>query len=321
MCPIQPEISWRYGNLRRHRNRINYEILRMFLPLTGGNIAEFLLRNRGRSRHLAASYSAQNLRRACRGFLQGDWKPFISREISDWRISLTSWRPRLPELPLVLLTLVQQALRPKEIVVWLTLEDHKALAENIRQRFGAYGVRFQICDDLKSHKKWLPMIEEGQHAPFVICDDDIIYPREWFASLVAEDRFDAYVGAKCHRIALNSNKMIAPYSAWERQIRTDGRPSHKIFVTGCGGAVIHPNRIPRKFLDRAVIIRKCPKADDVWLKAAHLAAGIPCYKTRYSFPCLELPGTNESGLAMTNVDCGGNDEQIQNLNEYFSAIQ
>ena len=281
---------------------------------------ERLLRNRGRLRNAIAFHHVRILKRAFEAFMQDDWNPSVSREISEYRISLTSWRPRLPHLPLVLLTLLQQTLRPKEIVVWLTVEDHAALAENIRERFGEFGVCFQICDDLQSHKKWLPMIEEGHRDPFVICDDDIIYPKEWFAALVTENRSDAYVGAKCHRIVLDSNRAVGPYSAWKKQIRTDGQPSHYVFITGCGGGVIHPDRISNKFLDRTEMFKQCPRNDDIWLKAAHLAAGIPCYKTRYCFPCLEFPGTNESGLATVNVDSGGNDKQIRNLNQYFSII-
>jgi hypothetical protein len=138
--------------------------------------------------------------------------------------------------------------------------------------------------------------------------------------LIAEDRADAYVGAKCHRIAFGPNQTVAPYSAWKKQIRTDGQPSHLVFNTGCGGAVIHPERIAKRFLDRNELFKQCPKNDDIWLKVAHLAADIPCYKTRYCFSCLELPGSNESGLAISNVDNGGNDEQIRNLDQYFSTI-
>jgi hypothetical protein len=290
------------------------------LPFSGGIIPERLLRNRGRLRRTVAALHVQKLRKALDALLRDQWVPLISSEVSTCWLSLTSWRPRLADLPLILITLLQQTLRPKEIVVWLTAEDHKTIAENLRVRFGELGIRFQICDNLKCHKKWLPMIEEGHQTPFVICDDDIIYPKEWFAALVAEDRSDAYVGAKCHRISIGAKGLIAPYSAWKKQIRTDGQPSHKIFVTGCGGAVIHPQRIPRAFLERAQITRHCPHADDVWLKAAHLAAGIPCYKTRYSFPCLELPGTNASGLAKLNVDNGGNDEQIGRVAEWFALI-
>lgn len=252
--------------------------------------------------------------------MQDEWKPSAGREVSDYRISLTSWHPRLPELPLVLLTLLNQTLRPKEIVVWLTMEDEATLVGTVKERFEAFGVRFPVCNDFKQHKKWLPMIEEGHPEPFVICDDDIIYPKEWFAALVAEDRPDAYVGGKCHSITFGPGNTVNPYSAWNKQIRTDGQPSHHTFITGCGGGVIHPERISKYFLNRTEMFKLCPKSDDIWLKAAHLAQGIPCYKTYYSFPCLELPGADESGLAASNVDQGGNDRQIQNLDQYFSMI-
>jgi hypothetical protein len=87
-------------------------------------------------------------------------------------------------------------------------------------------------------------------------------------------------------------------------------PTQDLFVTACGGAIIHPDIISQKFRDRSAIFENCPKADDVWLKAAHAASGIPCYKTRYSFPCLEIPGSFESSLLQTNVDAGGNDRQL-----------
>ena len=235
----------------------------ILLPFSGGSIPERLLRNRGRLRYAVASHLVSKLKRAFEAFMRDEWNPSVSREVSEYRISLTSWRPRLPGLPLVLLTLVQQTLRPKEIVVWLTLEDHEALAGSIRERFREFGVRFQICDDLKPHKKWLPMLEEGHRNPFVICDDDIMYPRKWFAALATEDRPNAYVGTKCHRITLGSNGAVGPYSAWKKQIRTDGHPSHYVFITGCGGGVIHPDRIAKRFLDRTEIFRQCPRSDDI----------------------------------------------------------
>jgi len=289
----------------------------MFLPFSNGSLAEGLLRNRGRLRHALASYHAGRLRRTLALFLEDKWRPSSTRAVSDYRISLTSWRPRLPDLPLVLLTLLNQTLRPREIVVWLTATDHAAIAEPIRARFTAFGVRFEICADLKCHTKWLPILEEGHRAPFVICDDDIVYPRNWFGALVAEDRPDAYVGAKCHRITLDPKGLIRPYSEWEKQIGPGGPPSHRVFITGVGGAVIHPERIAAEFRDRKGLMESCPRADDIWLKLAHMAAGVPCAKTRYRFPCLELPDTDQTGLAVSNVDRGGNDRQmIAQLNHF-----
>jgi hypothetical protein len=181
----------------------------------------------------------------------------------------------------------------------------------VLQRFSAYGIGFETCDDLGPHKKWLPMIEGGASDPFVICDDDILYPRNWLKNLLADDREDAYVGTRCHRIQRDESGMPLSYEKWNRDVDWESFPSRDLFITGCGGAIIHPNRINSDFRDRGAILDKCPKADDIWLKAAHAVAGIPCYKTRYSFPCLEIPGTGATSLMQTNVDNGGNDSQLR----------
>lgn len=223
------------------------------------------------------------------------------------------------ELPLVLLTLIQQSLRPSAIHLWLTEEDATLLDPAVVERFGPYGLRIRVCDDLRCHKKWLPMIEAGHMDPFVICDDDIIYPRDWFGSLLKEHRDEFYAGTKCHRILRDPNGMPLPYGRWDKQIQGTGEAHHSTFVTGCGGAVIVPRRLQPRFFDRSEILAKCPRADDIWLKAAHQASGIPCYKTKYSFPCLELPGSGAVGLAQTNVGACGNDGQIANVADLLAV--
>jgi hypothetical protein len=67
------------------------------------------------------------------------------------------------------------------------------------------------------------------------------------------------------------------------------------------------------FRNRDRISKLCPNADDIWLNAAHYVAGIPKHKTRFSFPCLEVPCSLASGLQYSNVDQGGNDNQMKVL--------
>jgi hypothetical protein len=208
--------------------------------------------------------------------------------------------------------------RPSAIHVWLSKEDRDLLDELLTNRFSCYGVHFEICDNLGPHTKWLPMIERGYRRPFVICDDDIFYPRNWLESLIREDRSDAYVGARCHQIVYDANGFPAPYSQWKRDVDWNGHSSQNLFVTACAGAILYPDRISDKFRDRSLIMERCPRADDIWLKAAHAAAGIPCFKTRYSFPCLEIPGSFETSLLQTNVDDGGNDRQIASLRDLLA---
>jgi len=256
--------------------------------------------------------------RRLRDFLKGNWRPTTSAA-SDrgLAISLTSWKPRLETLPLTLIGLLDQKVAARGIYVWITDEDLGRLQPSVRVAFSEQGVNFHTCENFGPHKKWLPMLQMGYDRPFVICDDDVFYPRGWLRSLIEEDRPDAYVGTRVHRMAA-SGSALRSYESWDRDIGWDGKPSRWNFITGCGGAVIHPERIGADFRDWGNIQTSCPKADDIWLKAAHLAVGIPVYKTRYSFPCLEIPGTGESALLAVNVDSGGNDHQLQILRQIWN---
>lgn len=282
-------------------------------------VAWRLMRNRGRTRELASRVLARSHQQRLQVFLKGDWKMRGAGDgFSNVAVSLTSWKPRLETLPLVLMGLLEQNLRPKKIFVWLTTDDLKCLDESIKKQFETKGVEFRSCENLGPHKKWLPILREGWDKPFVICDDDIFYPAGWLQNLIAEDRSDAYVGTRAHRMTVDKNGLTR-YEAWNRDVACTGEPSDWHFLTGCGGAVIHPERIGLGYRDWGKIRATCPKADDIWLKAAHLDAGIPVYKTRFSFPCLEAPGTVGSALLGTNVDDGGNDKQLGILKELWAA--
>ena len=81
--------------------------------------------------------------------------------------------------------------------------------------------------------------------------------------------------------------------------------------------MIRPEAVPAEFRDRDLIKKLCPVADDIWLKSAYLHSGFKCRKTNYYFPCFDYPGTTESGLAVGNVDQGGNDRQLEETFKYF----
>ena len=284
--------------------------------LIGGSVAERLLRNRGRTRTFVAKKNFRILRQRLMSFLNGQWKPSAVSRITDYSISLTSWSARIDYLQLTLVLLIDQDVRPDGIYVWLTRADLEQIPIETRDSFEAHGVIFCDCLDYRSHKKWLPMILSGHQKPFVICDDDIFYPRDWFGRLTDEDRGDTYLGCKCHMIAHDNSGNILPYSMWQKQIYRSKVHQGNLFATGCGGVVIHPSRLPDTALDFEKISQLCLYSDDIWLNAAHLSVGIPVSKTRYNFPCLELPGTAASGLLL-NHNTIDNDNQIAATWDFF----
>ncbi len=289
------------------------------VELLNGPLAARLLRNRGKLRAFASAALASAASSRLEQLVSGQWRP--SPTCCDTAVSMTSWTPRVATLPQVLVGLLGQDIRPQFIFVWLTAEDLKLVSTPYREVFTEYGVCFRECPDFGPHKKWVPLISEGYSSRFVVCDDDVFYPREWFGRLIAEDRADAYVGTRCHRMRFDRDGSITKYELWNKEVNSTGFPSFDLFLTGVGGAIIYPERIAASYRDWSKISAGCPQADDIWLKAAHVDAGIPCYKTNYSFPCLEIPESQESGLLRTNVDQGGNDSQMNPLRGAFTRQQ
>jgi lipopolysaccharide biosynthesis glycosyltransferase len=289
------------------------------LPTKGDKLTQ-LLENRGRTRKFFSARIERRLQSRLSDLIKGKGRLHVSDLKSDVVVSLTSWPPRAKTLPLVLLTILEQTLRPAMIYVWLSHDDQDMISNEHREFFTKHGVEFKAVDDLIAHKKWLPLLELGQTDSFVIADDDTYYPKDWFDYLVSEAAQypDCIVAHRCHKIKVNHDNIPEAYVDWEKGVNGSSGNSHLVFPTGCGGVVIHPKAISEEFRRRDLIEKLCPLADDIWLKAAYLQSGFKCRKSHYSFPCLDYPGTRESGLAVKNVDQGANDQQLKDVFDYFN---
>ena len=289
------------------------------LPTKGGKLTK-LLENRGRTREFLSARIERRLQSRLSNLMKGKGRLRVSDLKSDVVVSLTSWLPRAKTLPLVLLTLLEQTLRPAMIYVWLSHDDQDMISNEHREFFTKHGVEFKVVDNLIAHKKWLPLLELGQTDPFVIADDDTYYPKDWFDYLVSEAAQypDCIVAHRCHMIKVNHDNIPEAYVDWEKDVNGGSGNSHLVFPTGCGGVVIRPEAISKEFRRRDLIEKLCPLADDIWLKAAYLQSGFKCRKSHYSFPCLDYPGTRGSGLAVKNVDQGANDLQLKDVFDYFN---
>ena len=289
-----------------------YELLHCY---TDGYTVTKLLHNRGRLRKFFSVVLTKIMRKKLESLRKGAINLPVSGSSKMPPISLTSWSPRFSSLPLVLLNLLDQDTLPSRIYVWLAAHDYDLLDSELVELFENSIVEFRQTKDYGSHKKWLPLALETDK-PFVICDDDIFYPKSWYKSLVASDDGKAYVAHRCHSIRFDSKGSFLPYELWTKDIQKAQSSSHYLFPVGCGGTLIYPTRISSQFRDWDRISRLCPKADDIWLKLAHLESGVPCRKSAYSFPYLDYVDSQEVSLMQTNVNLGGNDRQIkQSLTE------
>jgi hypothetical protein len=210
-----------------------------------GALGHYLLRNRGMlrsalGRMLVCKYIKLNDR-----LIRGEWKP--QSPAIGLPVSMTSWSRRSSSLAFALFSLLcQKPVRPRSITVWLSQQDYPLFKTATYLALGEFGIQFKLCKDIKVHNKWLPMIECGYSEPYVICDDDVLYPDCWLMALTSESLKDTYIGTRCHEV-LFENGEIASYSRWCKEVSWTGVPSHQLFVTGVGGAIIVPERISPSF--------------------------------------------------------------------------
>lgn len=253
----------------------------------------------------------------------GDWKtPGIAPEnrTSELFVSLTTWRPRLEILPLTLCTLVNQSLRPEAIVVWITAEDLALVSPEVRKAFEPEGVVFRECEDIGPHKKWFYADSLGSDPAIVLADDDTFYRPEWLEMIHRDFQSGKfYTGNRCHRISF-SNGRVSNYGNWHKECRDYGKASHLLVATGCDGVAFRSSWIPAEFRNLSTLMSLCPRADDMWLKCAMLAADIKVLKTESFAPVLGASEASDSGLEQVNVHEDMNTKQFLATVDHFDLM-
>ena len=187
-------------------------------------------------------------------------QPAVERVANGIFVSLTTWKPRVGLLPLTLLTLISQSVRPEEICIWITQDDLAFVPSKLRDSCGNWNVVFRICDDLGPHKKWFSTRVFGDDATVVLADDDIFYPPNWLQSLITEAQVaESYLSHRCHEIGVRNGKII-PYGQWQKESRKYGTSSFGLFATSGAGVVFKPKWIQEPFYDESLIRQLSPTA-------------------------------------------------------------
>jgi hypothetical protein len=243
-------------------------------------------------------------------------------------ISMTSFPARLPTLSAVINSLLEQTVSPTEIHLWLGRNEVPSKSW-LPQRLLAlekHGLQIHFCETTRhQYDKYLHNFELNTHQPFIIVDDDVIYPETALQSLLEAHRVfpNAVVANRCHLMAIDANGGIDKYKKWHREAQSP-RPSLLLCPTGAGGVLYPPGFLTSsEATDLNLILRHAPFADDIWLKTCALASGVPTVSTSLSTQSkwyLRYTPTMESGaLYATNSGRGLNDLQITSCMEWLAT--
>lgn len=179
-------------------------------------------------------------------------------------VSLTSYPPRFHALASTLKCLLMQSVKPDQVVLWLAPDDRDLLPAKVLA-LQRVGLCIETCADLGPFKKLVPARERWPDAFVATADDDVFYPRNWLAELIAgwSPELREIPCHRAHAIALSGDCTPAPYAHWRFEARP-GEASPVVFPTGVGGVLYPPGCLHAEATDAALFGSLCPTADDAW---------------------------------------------------------
>lgn len=257
----------------------------------------------------------------------------ITNEKRDTKliVSLTSYPKRLYDIHYTIFSLLNQTVKPDEIILWLAEEQFPNREDDLPNnllKMTQYGLTIKWWkEDIKSYKKLIPALIEYPDDIIVTADDDIYYEKNWLESLYHEylkSNRETVIANRCHKIRINDNEIL-PYIAWDKET-INYQASSLILPTGCGGCLYPPHIFNDEMLKQEKFMQLCPNADDIWFwgMAVLNNTGIKTLenplKIKYTNPYREFnPELDGTLYSMNGIN--GNDTQIQNLLQEYPEIK
>lgn len=176
------------------------------------------------------------------------------------------------------------------------------------------------------YRKFIPVMDEMYGQPLnqfcntliVTADDDTAYPPWWLWQL-----YESYLKHRCvigfrGRVMGFQNEKLIPYRKWQKKITEN--PSMLNVPTGKDGVLYSPLHLYPTVRDIDAAKHYAPKADDLWLKAHTLLAGVPSFilnDTLIQEFSSVTEGEPEVSLYQTFNKHGGNDDALANIEKYL----
>lgn len=235
-------------------------------------------------------------------------------------ISLTSFPARMGVVWITLDSLFRQKMRPDKIVLYLSDEEFPGgldkVPEQVR-RFSAYGLEIRfVPDNLYCHKKYFYALRDFPDAVVITVDDDSYYRSDMVWRLVEMHR--KYPSAVCCNIASVINvESFNDYSTWKKSSVAHA-PNDLCLANGFGGVLYPPHVMGPGLLDKELLLKLAPKADDLWLKANEIDMGVKVVTGKYFPKPVTVGGSQKISLRKYNKGAAnGNNLQWKALDAHF----
>lgn len=245
-------------------------------------------------------------------------------------VSLTSFPERLYDIHFCIYSILNQTIKPDEIILWLANEQFPNGEKDIPQEvlsLKKFGLKIKWCDDIKAYKKLIPALKEYPNDLIVTADDDLFYPEDWLELLYEDHKKNPndIICQRSRKISFNNGGSLKSYDEWKLN-GGEIKQSYLNFSTNGAGSLFPPNSLYSDVSNKNLFEKLCPNADDVWIWAMAVLNGTKIKGVKNNMAELtyvnlarELNILNEKTLYSSNFE-GGNDLQLKNILEYYPDI-
>lgn len=221
--------------------------------------------------------------------------------------SLTTFPDRINTVSKTVKTLLNQTLKPDELVLYLASEQFEggenSLPDELLQ-LKEYGLQIKWTSDMRSYKKLIPALKEYPNDIIITFDDDIYYEKDTIEILYNSYKKDPNIiqANRIWRVDVCKNSIKALHSSYlywnEEEYKT---PSFKNTIIGCGGVLYPPNSLYKDVLDEKKFKEIVPTQDDVWFWGMAVLAGTKIKLNKgYTHNIVTVENTQNVGLCKIN---------------------
>ena len=248
-------------------------------------------------------------------------------------VSLTTFAPRINDVPFVIFSILLNTVLPEKIVLCVSEDDFpnrekdfpKILTDLIEE---SKMVEIIWTENTKSYKKLLPVIRKYPEYTVITVDDDIFYPAGLIKNLYDEHQMypDSVIASRAHRMRYSDGKFES-YENWKRDTGLSF-PSHEIMPTGCGG-ILYPSGCFYGDVDNKSLFSSLAETtDDLWFWAMTALKGYKKKVTRKRLDLVHVDivtqlGCNEkpSLMKINYVEGNNNNVQLDKIFGHYEALK
>lgn len=246
-------------------------------------------------------------------------------------VSLTSFPQRMTipnVVPLALYSLLNQSMKPDQIILYLSEEEFPRREIDIPQEildFVSHGLTIRIEGaNIRSYKKLIPALKEFPEEFIVTADDDVWYPRNWLKKLweTSLHHPGMTIGHR-FKYVTTSPERILDYNHWDCDTPSP-LGAYRNFLTGCGGILYPPGVLHRDVLKEELFMKIAPTADDIWFWAMTVLNGNQAAVVPHGYNAFIglLPEENHGPmLSAENVYGPGNDIALGQLFSHYPEAE